>query len=124
MQKQCIHVKSDGTRCKSTAVLQDGSEKCWFHSDRVGEDERQVARSRGGKSRKYVIVTRDGRGSLTSHLREVLIRTIDGILSGSIQPMAANSVAYCCSVLYKVAEAEEIEGRLEQVESILESRKV
>ena len=123
MRKQCIQVKGDGSRCRSTAVLKDG-QKCWFHSSQVQESQRQAARSRGGKSRKYLIVSKGNNPSLTSHLRDVLIRTIDGILSGSIQPMAANSVAYCCSVLYKVAEAEEIEGRLRELEQFVESRKV
>ncbi len=119
----CDYVKSDGTKCQSVAVLKDGSGMCWFHSDRVTYEERQKARAKGGKVKKYTgLVRRDFNENLAGDTKMVLIETINQLRDATIPPSIANSIIYGCSALTKIYELQDLEKRLYEIEKIVLTR--
>jgi hypothetical protein len=117
----CSAIARSGERCKGVAI--DGSGLCYAHHPEHAESRRRAARKggkRGGRGRPVVEV------SALKHRFEELAEDVlggridraDAVMVGQLWNYAVRAVA----VALKAKEVEELEGRLEQLESLLESR--
>jgi hypothetical protein len=122
---RCRAVKRSGEPCKGTAIGPDGY--CWAHSPEYAEQRRKIT-SKAGK--------RGGRGRAATHTKEIAevkerIKTVvNGVLLGKVQTSRGNTIAAlyhvllrCIEVELSVREQEELVGRLEELERLLEDRK-
>src|SRR5918995_5211899 len=116
---QCAGIKADGGRCKGQAI--SNSQYCFSHSPDHAEARKQRA-SRGGK--------RGGRGrpvAETSNIKQRLEELAEDVLAGrkdrqdaAVAGQLYNYALRAVSVGLKAKEVEELEGRLEELESVLE----
>jgi hypothetical protein len=117
----CAFIKPDGTRCKAGAG--EGSTWCYNH-DPARQEERKRNARKGGK--------RAGRGRPVMELNA--LRAENGklrekMLAGKLEPgklaVAVQSINIdirCIEVLLKAREQEELEERMEALETTLETR--
>jgi hypothetical protein len=114
---QCAGIKRDGGRC--TVVVGAGATHCYQHDpDRAEERQRNAAR--GGKSKG---------NSEISDLKKQLKDLAKGVLAGEVERGTAavvnqilNTRARLIELERKIREQEELEARLEALESVLKRR--
>ena len=115
----CSGIKPDGGRCKAQATR--SSSFCIGHDpDRV--DDRRRRASKGGK--------RGGRGRPQAELADIkrrLLELTDAVLAGEVDRANAavagqlfNTLLRAVAVELKVREVDELETRLQELESLLE----
>jgi hypothetical protein len=118
----CSGITGAGGRCKAIAI--SGSDYCHaYHPDRV--EARRKAASQGGK--------RGGRGrpvaelsDLKQRFEELAEEVLDGRVEKGDAAVAGQLLNYAVravSVGLKAKEVEELEGRLEELETLLAQRK-
>ncbi len=118
----CSGHRADGGRCKAQATR--SSSFCIGHDpDRV--DDRRRRASKGGK--------RGGRGRPQAELADIkrrLLELTDSVLDGEVDRGNAavagqllNTLIRCCGLQLKVREVDELEARLEELESLLDRQK-
>lgn len=118
---RCSGITRSGERCKGVAI--DGSGLCYSHSPDHKDDRRRAASKggkRGGRGRPVVEVSNIKR-RLEELAEEVLAGRKDrqdAAVAGQLYNYALRAV----SVGLKAKEVEEIEGRLEELESLLAQR--
>ena len=119
---RCGFTKPSGQRCKGRAI--EGSEYCWNHAPEYAE-----ARSRAGRKGGR----RAGRGRPLAELagiKDRLREIVEDVRSGALDRGDAavigqlyNVYLRAVSVELKVKEVTELEGRLGELEELLEARK-
>ncbi len=119
---RCAGIKADGGRCGGQAIRD--SQWCFSHHPDY-EEARRRRGSRGGK--------RGGRGRPISELAalrdentDIRERLLDGALQPGVAAVAIQSIntdIRAVSAALKAREQEELEGRLEKLERVLEARK-
>ncbi len=117
----CSGIKADGGRCKAQAI--SDTEWCFNHHPDY-EEQRRRRGSKGGK--------RGGRGRPVVELAAIKSKLeilADDVLSGSVDRSDAavvaqiyNTVIRAVATGLKAKEVEEIEGRLEELETLLAQR--
>jgi hypothetical protein len=117
----CSAIAASGERCKGVAI--DGSGLCYAHHPDHAGARRRAAR-KGGK--------RGGRGRPVAELGELKRRfeeLAEDVLAGTVDRGDAavvgqllNGAVRAVSVGLKAREQQELEERLEQLETLLESR--
>ena len=118
----CSGIRADGGRCGAQAI--SNSEWCFNHHPDY-EQARQRRASRGGR--------RGGRGRPVSELARVQSRfeeLAEQVLAGELERAKAavacqllNGARACVRDALTAREQEELEGRLEELERVLESRR-
>ena len=110
---RCAAITMAGERCKLEAT--SGS-YCWSHAPETAEARKQRGR-RGGKAR--------GAGEL-SEIKRTIRETVDSVLDGSIERgigavafQGFNTLLKSIEVERKLREQEELEERLEELESVM-----
>ena len=119
---QCTAITRGGERCKGVAI--DASGLCYSHDPNRADARKRAAR-KGGK--------RGGRGRPVVELSQLKLRferLADDVLSGKVDRADAavtgqllNYAVRAVAVRLKAKEVEELETRLEELESLLEQRK-
>ncbi len=121
----CAAIKPDGARCKARAM--QGSQWCFNHHPAHSEERRRNA-SKGGK--------RGGRGRPAGSgaeglkdIKDLLKSLTDGVLSGEVERATTtaanqllNTALRAIELERKWKEIEELEERLEALESVLRGR--
>jgi hypothetical protein len=114
---RCAAITRAGERCKLEAT--NGS-YCWSHAPETAQARKQRGR-RGGKAR--------GAGEL-SEIKRAIRETVDGVLDGCIERgigavafQGFNTLLKSLEVERKIREQEELEARLEELETVLSRRK-
>ena len=119
---QCASITRNGARCKGVAI--DGSDYCYAHSPKYTEERRRQA-SKGGR--------RGGRGRGSSRdlldLKAQLQDLTDRVLAGELDRADAAVCGQLLNVKLRALEqerrwkeTEELEDRLEALESVLKGR--
>jgi hypothetical protein len=118
---RCLGTKRDNSPC--TVSVEPPQNYCWWH-DPANAEERRRAASKGGK--------RAGRGRPTVELARLQARfeeLADQVLAGTVERGIAAVVAQllngaraCLRDGLVAREQEELEGRLEELEQVLEQR--
>jgi hypothetical protein len=119
---RCAAIKPNGERCKIDAI--DHNEWCWSHHPDY-QDARRRRASRGGRS--------GGRGRPSSELirlQEHFEELAEQVLSGELERGDAAVVAQllngaraCVRDRLKAIEQEELIGRLEHLEGVMEANR-
>ena len=118
---RCRHIRADRSACLANA--RHGSPYCFFHDPNSAGD-RDAARKKGGveRSRKAAILpshTPDRLIATASDVTALLAETINQVRRGELDTRISNAVGYLASILLNAKERDEIEKRLERLESIL-----
>ncbi len=118
---QCAGIRADGGRCKAQAIRD--SQWCFNHHPDYEEARRKRA-SKGGK--------RGGRGRpvqelarLQARFEELAEQVLDGRVERADAAVAGQLLNYAIAAIrtgLKAKEVEELEGRLEELETLLERR--
>jgi hypothetical protein len=121
---KCSGITRTGGRCRGIAI--DGSDYCYAHDPDRAEERRRNA-SKGGR--------RAGRGRpspasselvrLQGHFEEIAEKVLLGEVErgdGAVAAQLLNGARACVVGLLKAREQEELEGRLEELEVILEAK--
>ena len=117
MMPRCAGIKRDGGRC--TVIVAPPDTYCYQHDPSRSEERKRNA-SKGGKSR--------GAPSEIADLKHQLKGLADGVLSSKIERADAvvnqilNTRARLIELERKVRETDELEARLEALESVLKGR--
>jgi hypothetical protein len=119
---RCSRIKADGERCKGTAI--DTSGLCYAHSPNRAQERRRAA-SKGGK--------RGGRGRGNGDIKDVkawLLKLASDVEEGRLKAKDCAVVSQILNVFLRgvevqrrIKESEELEERLEALESVLKGRK-
>lgn len=114
----CAGIKRDGGRCTAPAL--PGESYCYgHHPDYAEKRRRHAAKSHKARSTSPEV----------SAIKERLSNLADGVLGGTVDKGDAAVVSQVLNVYLraismelKVREQEEFEGRLEELEAMLETR--
>lgn len=126
----CKFRHPDGRPCQATP--QAGSEYCFFH-DPARATDRKAAQAKGGSQGKLTVLPpadlrpwREAAIPSSGELVGLLADTVDGCLTGRLDPKVANSVGYLAGVMLKALEYDALNERLQAIEEavgITEKRK-
>jgi hypothetical protein len=117
LNRQCPTLKRNGDRCSGS--VPEGKYHCWFH-DPANSDKRRRAASKGGKG---------NRSKVSKDLHALLSDLTEQVVSGDLEPYPASVAGSLIGVRLRlleyerrVKETEELEHRLEELETALQSR--
>ena len=119
---KCSAIKANGQRCGGRAI--DGSQWCWNHDPAYAEARRRNATKggkRGGRGRPSAELSR-----LQACFEELAEKVLNGSVEravGAVAGQLLNGARACLRDGLAAREQEELVGRLEEVEQILEQRK-
>jgi hypothetical protein len=115
---QCAGIKRDGGRC--TVVVAPSETYCYHHAPHRAQERKRNA-SRGGRSK--------GGSSEIADLKAQLRKLASDVLAGEVGRSEAavvnqiiNTRARLVELERKIREQEELEGRLDALESVLRVR--
>jgi hypothetical protein len=114
---QCRGVKRDGSQC--TATVNPPQSYCWWHSPE-NAGTRRAAASKGGRAKASKVTKK-----LHELLEDLTQRVIDGKLETSRGAVANQLISTRIRLLEferRAREQEELVGRLEELERLLEDR--
>ena len=112
---QCTATKRNGEPCTLPAVGQQSL--CWAHDDPKNAEKRRKGQSRGGRGKASTEV-RDLKGQLQDLATGVLEGRLDRG-NAVVVNQILNTRARLIELERRIREQEEIEERLEQLESVL-----
>jgi hypothetical protein len=123
-EKSCIHVKSDGARCRANPST--GSPYCFFHDPRQAQ-ARAAARRAGGieRTRKPATPPADTADRPVTNAADIfglMAKTINEVRHGQLQPKAGYVIGYLASVALKASEQSALEARLAQLEAVVKTQ--
>jgi hypothetical protein len=118
-QRQCLHVKPDGSRCRANGRPASGL--CFAHDPTLA-CKREAARRAGGRKRaaKAAVLPPDTPDLALASMADVaslLAATINQTRRGQLDPKVANCVGYLGSVLVKTLEQSDLERRILMLEA-------
>jgi hypothetical protein len=120
--KSCHAKKPDGSCCLVAAL--PGSKFCFFH-DPARAAERRAAQSFGGSQNRMRTLPADTPDVQVADCGDVIhliSETINQVRKGLIDPRVANAVGYLANVVIKASEQGELEDRLAELESLVQTR--
>ena len=116
---KCNFVKSNNEVCGNNAMNED--EKCFWHSDKISEDEKNEQRSKGGKVRQTWIKTKFDNFELRN-INDIIIlneKLINDTLQNKIPFQAMTSTAYNLNLQMRLIQLVTIEQRLTKIEEFV-----
>lgn len=123
LQRICKASKRAGSRCEAAAL--DGSDYCFFH-DPSRAAERREAQALGGQRNRMKTLDAaipDMKFESTAEMVALLSDTINQVRKGDIDPRIGNTVGYLANLLIKALEQNELETRIDKLETLLENQK-
>jgi hypothetical protein len=117
--KQCAHLKGDGTRCKTFAV--NGSEFCFSH-DPGSREKKALAVRKGGEARWVEWCLDPVKIEEARDIKKLLATLINEVRQGDIPPQAASCIGYLSGVYLKAGEIGDLEERLTRIERFMEAQ--
>ena len=106
-------------QCKANALK--NSRQCFFHSDKITDEEKKQARIKGGKARQIRVNTEFDIYKLRS-INDVLTineRLINDVLQNKISIQILTGIAYNLNLQLKLIEMESIEKRISELENTI-----
>ena len=115
----CKQKKSNGEQCKNPSLNND--EYCYWHSEKISEDEKYEHRSAGGKNKIIKVNGNFPELRLTSMKDIIRLNSlmINKVLSNELDLRISTGIAYLLNLQVKCIETNSIEKRLEKVEDTL-----
>ena len=118
MDRQCGGITRDGARCARSAAGPNGL--CWLHDPTRSEDRRRAA-SKGGRSKPNRELA-DIKTRLSDLADDVLAGNVDRS-DAAVAGQLLNTVIRAVGVELKVREQLDVMERVEELETLLESKK-
>ena len=118
MDGRCRTTKANGERCRGAATGLNGY--CWAHDPKNAEQRRRTA-SKAGRSKPSKEI-RDLKNRLEDLAEDVLAGRCDRG-DAAVASQLYNYALRAVSVALKAREQEELEGRLEELETILAQKR-
>jgi hypothetical protein len=115
---KCLGTKRDGSQC--TQTVEPPQSYCWWHNP-ANADKRHKAAQKGGRAKASKVTKK-----LHELLEDLTQRVIDGKLETSRGAVANQLISTRIRLLEferRAREQEELVGRLEELERLLEDRK-
>jgi hypothetical protein len=118
LSRQCSGITREGGRCARSVDGPNGL--CWLHDPTRSEDRRRAA-SKAGRSKpsREVVSVKQRLSDLANDVLAGRVERGDGAVVSQILNVYLRAIA----TEMKVREVEEIEGRLEELETALERRR-
>ena len=125
--KRCTFVKSDGQRCRASALTNE--QFCFTHHPQK-DAERKAARSKGGKAKSRSRMTRLPLLDLepltlntVQDVRQALADTFNRVRCGQMDVKVGNCLTYVASNLARVIEGSDLEKRIEELELLVDKER-
>lgn len=115
---KCNFKKSNGENCKNLSLKED--KYCYWHSETIPEDVKQLSRSTGGKS-KIIKVTGEFPEFELNTISDVLKLNslmINKVLKNEADLRICTGIGYLLNLQIKCLELTTIEDRLDKIEQI------
>jgi len=116
---RCNFVKKNNEVCGNNALIDSDSDgKCFWHSDKISEDEKNLCRSNGGKVRQIRIKTEYENFELNTiaDVMKLNALLINEVLKNKISLRVLTGISYSLSLQMRLIEVENIEKRLSLLE--------
>ena len=113
---KCNFVKSNNEVCGNNAMNED--EKCFWHSDKISEDEKNKQRSKGGKSKviKCEVEFENFELNNFADVRNLNAVLINRVLQNELDLRIATGVCYNLNLQMKLIQFEIFENRISELE--------
>ena len=105
--------------CNANALTNDVH--CFFHSDKITDEEKRQARQKGGEARK-IRVSKDYENFELRNINDIIIlneKLINDTLQNKIPFQAMTSTAYNLNLQMRLIQLETIEQRLTKIEEFV-----
>ena len=102
--------------CNAAALTNDVH--CYFHSDKITDEEKKQARQKGGEARK-IRVSKNYDNFELRNINDIIIlneKLINDVLQNKIDLRIMTSTAYNLQLQIKAIQLETIENRISQIE--------
>lgn len=115
---QCKHIKDNGEQCKANAM---DNGYCYLHNPDIPEEEKKMARVRGGENNAVLIGEIMGESKVRTN--EDIVELMEGVINkvkqGVLDVRVANTIGYLAGVSQKAIKEVEVEDRLKRIEDIV-----
>lgn len=109
----CCATRKDGQPCEAQAL--PGSDYCFAH-DPERKEQRDAARSQGGKNRAGIVRLRGLIPPRLISVYETLEQALSEVHGGSLEPNRAQAMAAISRAMVHVLQAGELEERVRKIE--------
>jgi hypothetical protein len=118
----CKFLKTDNSLCQANAMLD--SEFCYLHNPNISKDDKNTARSKGGKSNAVSLKMPLKRLKINEAKDVVglLVQTINEVRGGQIEVRLANCLGVLSGHLIKAFEVSDLEQRLTKLEQAVNDK--
>lgn len=120
---KCVFIKPDEEQCNANAM--SGAEFCYTHNPAIPEEERQEARTKGGKAN--IVKVSKPLSEITinkpNDVVNLLTETITEVRNGNLDPRIANTIGYLAGHLLKAFEVTKVADRVETIERVILERR-
>lgn len=102
------------------------SDYCYLHNPDISEEEKQLARTRGGEARSHALITPLPELPLTTPQDAVILvsDTIRRVRSGELDIKTANCIGFLTDKLLKAYEVAHLNDKVDFVERVVLERKL
>ena len=105
--------------CNAAALRNDVH--CYFHSDKITDEEKKQARQKGGEARK-IRVSKDYDNFELRNINDIIIlneKLINDVLQNKIELRFVTGIAYNLQLQMKLIQLETIDKRLAELEKFV-----
>jgi len=115
---QCKHIKDNGKQCKANAM---DNGYCYLHNPDISEEEKKMARVRGGENNAVLIGEIMGESKIrtSEDIVDLMESVINKVKQGVLDVRVANTLGYLAGVTQKSIKEVEVESRLKRIEDII-----
>jgi hypothetical protein len=111
---QCKHIKQDGAQCQQFAV--EGDKHCFWHSSKVSEADKVIARSKGGmKSALAKNPLKKKNSRKIKNISKILDEVYGRVADGSMNTSTAKTIADIMNLQLKTLESVDQENKIQKI---------
>jgi hypothetical protein len=116
---KCIFIKPNGDQCEANAMTQ--SDYCYLHNPEISQEDKQLAKVKGGKARALVVKTELPELPLKTPNDTVTLMadTISRVRAGEMDIRVANCLGFLTDKLLKAFEVSRLNDKVEFIERII-----
>jgi len=115
---QCKHIKDSGEQCRASAM---DNGYCYLHNPDIPEEEKQLARIRGGENNAVLIgeLMEESKVRTSEDIVILMESVINKVKQGVLDIRVANTIGYLAGVSQKAIKEVEVEDRLKRIEDLV-----
>lgn len=115
---QCKYIKDNKEQCKANAM---DNGYCYLHNPDIPEEEKQLARIRGGENNAVLIgeLMEESKVRTSEDIVILMESVINKVKRGVLDIRVANTIGYLAGVTQKAVKEVEVEDRLKRIEELV-----